>query len=111
MIHTYVGETFISCVFVHGKQGNGRRGKNKKKCLVGPWAFVGRALMGQALMGRALMGPALMGRALMGRALMGQPLWGGPSQAPWANFPFFSPGSRSKAINVSSTYMYIYMYE
>ena len=52
----YVGETFISCVFVCGQQGNGRRGENKQKCLVGPWALVGRALTGQALMGRALMG-------------------------------------------------------
>ena len=36
----YVGETFISCVFVCGKQGNARRGKNIK-CLVRPWALVG----------------------------------------------------------------------
>ena len=34
----YVGETFISYVFVCFKQGNGRRGENKNKCLVGPWA-------------------------------------------------------------------------
>ena len=76
-----MGETFISCVFVCGKQGNGRRGKNIRKCLVGPWALVGRALMGRALMGRALMGRALMGRALMGPP---GPVRAGPLWAPRA---------------------------
>ena len=78
-----MGETFIRCVFVCGKQGNGRRGKIKK-CLVGPWAFVGRALTGRALMGRALMstlGPYGPGPwALMG------PL------GPYAPGPYGPPG-------------------
>ena len=55
-IYIYVGETFVSCVFVCGKQGNGRMGNIEQKCSVGPWALVGRALMGWALMGLAPVG-------------------------------------------------------
>ena len=69
-----MGETFISCVFVCRKQGNGRRGKSNIKMSVGPWALVGCALMGRGLVGQALMGPPGPSWA--------RPLWAGPLWAP-----------------------------
>ena len=66
-------------------------------------AIIGRALMGQALIGRALLGQALMGRALMGRGLMGQALMAPLGQV----FFFVSASPWHKAINVSSTSIYI----
>ena len=104
-IYTYVGEAFISCVFVCGRHGNARSGEDIKNVLwvpgplwagpswAGPlWARPSWAPLGPygpgplgpgpygppwALMGQALMGPALM--APLGpytRALMGWALMG-----------------------------------
>ena len=113
-------ETFITCVFVRGKQGNGRRGKHITNMSCGSLGLCGPgpyglgpygpgpyglgpygppwALMGQALMGRALMGGALMGRALMGRALM----------APWSNLFLFSPQAAGPKQLMSHPHMVIF---
>ena len=110
-IYVNVGRSFISCVFVCGKQGNGRRGKTFEKLPL--WAFGpswARPLWarpgphgpgpygpgsfgppGRTSLGLPWPGPYGTPWALMGRALMDLPgrLWAGPL---WAALGPYGPG-------------------